>query len=178
MKAFFISSLAVCFFITSQAAIQPLTGGSLMNQVQSGTALSQLGFEVKNVPKDWILKAPTTSSQAETIEFGLDQSKSKALLSFRVENVSPKVDLEKYVRQYLRDYNQYGFEVVGLQSLKQSALNSVVVDLNQKNKLTRSRQVFFKKNDKVVMATCLDEFDAFTKTIQTCNSILNTFQWR
>ncbi|MBC7464489.1 MAG: hypothetical protein H7256_00725 [Bdellovibrio sp.] len=161
----------------SQAAVQPLTGASIINQIHSGAAFSQMGFEVKSFPSNWMIKKPMTD-EASTIEIGSDEATSKALLSFRTENVNPKVDLEKYVRQYLRDYNQYGFEVVGLQSLKQNEQNSVVVDLNQKNKATRSRQVFYKKNDKIVMATCLDDFDHFTKTIQTCNNVLNTFRWR
>lgn len=159
------------------AAPHPLMGPSVLNQINSGAVLSQMGFDVKNFPPGWALKKPSTED-AVAIDLGSEDPASKALLSFRIETVSPKTDLEKYVRQYLRDYNQYGFEVVGLQSLKQAALNSVIVDLNQKNKATRSRQVFYKKNDKIVMATCLDDFENFNKTILICNSVLNTFQWR
>lgn len=177
-KSLFLSFTVIQFFsINSHAATQPLTGSSLINQINSGVVLSQMGFDVKNFPPGWALKKPM-NSDSSTVEIGSADSNSKALLSFRTENVNPKTDLEKYVRQYLRDYNQYGFEVVGLQSLKQSSNNSVVVDLNQKNKVTRSRQVFYMKNDKIVMATCLDDFDKFSKTILICNSVLNTFQWR
>jgi hypothetical protein len=160
------------------AAVQPLTGSSIVNQIQSGAVLSQMGFDVKNFPSDWILKKPLNDDTAAAIEIGSSDTNSKSLLSFRTESVSAKTDLEKYVRQYLRDYNQYGFEVVGLQSLKQANSNSVIVDLNQKNKATRSRQVFYKKNDKIVMATCLDDYEQFSKTILVCNTVLNTFQWR
>lgn len=173
-----LSAILTAFTMNpSQAAVQPLTGSSMINQIKTGAAFSQMGFEVKSFPANWILKKPLTD-EASTIEIGSEDSTSKALLSFRTEAVNAKTDLEKYVRQYLRDYNQYGFEVVGLQSLKQGSQNSVVVDLNQKNKATRSRQVFYKKNDKIVMATCLDDFDHFSKTILACNAVLNTFQWR
>ena len=43
-----------------------------------------------------------------------------------------KVNLESYVKKYLRDYNQYGFDVSGLQSMREN--KSVIVDINQKNK--------------------------------------------
>ena len=169
--------LQLIFIFNAKAAVHPLTSSSLVNQVNFGTAFSQMGFQVQNFPNTWILKKPLTANSS-TIEIGSSDSSVKSLLSFHTETVSPKTDLEKYVRQYLRDYNQYGFEVVGLQSLKQTSLNSVIVDLNQKNKATRSRQVFYKKNDKIVMITCLDNFEQFSKTILLCNSVLNTFQWR
>lgn len=159
------------------AAPHPMTGSSFINQVHSGSVFSQMGFQIRNVPSDWLLKNPVTT-QTQVIEIAPSSSTTKAVLSFTTEKVSAKTDLEKYVRQYLRDYNQYGFEVIGLQSLKQTGINSVVVDLAQKNKATKSRQVFFKKDDKIVLATCVDSFSKFNKTILTCNAILDTFQWR
>lgn len=177
MRRFLSFIFAAATIQQTGAAVQPLTGSSIVNQIQSGAVLSQMGFEVKNFPSNWALKKPL-NDDAATIEIGSDDINSKSLLSFRTETVPVKTDLEKYVRQYLRDYNQYGFEVIGLQSLKQANANSVIVDLNQKNKATRSRQVFYKKNDKIVMATCLDDFEQFSKTILICNTVLNTFQWR
>lgn len=161
----------------TNAAPLPMTGSSAINQIQSGIALSQMGFKLQKFPISWELKKPLDSDSL-TLDIGPINPQSKAHISFKTETVSVKTDLEKYVRQYLRDYNQYGFEVIGLQSLKKSSLNSVIVDLNQKNKVTRSRQVFYKKEDKIVSATCIDEFEPFNKTILICNSILETFQWR
>lgn len=170
----------ILVFVVSKlclASSLPLTGSSVMNQLQNGVVLSQLGFKVQNFPSNWELKK-NNDPEVMSLEMGPLEKKSKSILSFKTQTVSAKTDLEKYVRQYLRDYNQYGFEVTGLQSLKQTAINSVVVDLNQKNKASRSRQVFYKKDDKIVTATCIDDFESFSKTILTCNSILQTFQWR
>lgn len=174
---FFISLLFAFIPSKSFAAPLPLTGSSLINQLQSGVVLGQLGFKVQNFPADWQLKT-TLESETMSLEMGPPDPHSKAVLSFKSDTVSIKTNLENYVRHYLRDYNQYGFEVIGLQSLKQPGLNSVIVDLNQKNKVTRSRQVFYKKDDKIVTATCIDDFDKFSKTILTCNSIFESFQWR
>ena len=85
----------------------PLAGPSVMNQLQSGIVLSQLGFKVQNFPSNWELKK-NTDPEAKSIEMGPSEKNSKAMLSFKTETVSVKTDLEKYVRQYLRDYNQYG----------------------------------------------------------------------
>lgn len=159
------------------AAPHPMMATTYINQVQTASVFSQWGFQVSKIPPTWSLKSPLVKD-AEALEIGPADGQGKTLLSFKAEKVSPKTDLEKYVRQYLRDYNQYGFEVVALQSLRDTRTNSVVVDLNQKNRATRSRQVFFKKDDRIVMATCLDDFDQFSKTILACNNVLDTFNWR
>ena len=176
-KFIFTSVLLNCFMAI--AAPHPMMGSSLINKVQNGLVFSQLGFQISQIPTNWNLKTPINmNTDSRVLEIAPEASAAKTILSFSAERVSPKTDLEKYVRQYLRDYNQYGFEVIGLQSLKKIGSNSVIVDLNQKNKATRSRQVFYKNNDQIVLATCLDSFDNFNKTILTCNAILDTFQWR
>ncbi len=135
-------------------------------------AFSQMGFSVADIPTSWTY-TKNTHSEAHVIEIGPNQ---KSLLSFRSETVSAKVNLENYVRQYLRDYNQYGFEVGQLQSRNQGLL--VVVDLSQKNKSTQSRQVFFKKNGQLIIATCSDVSAEYAQTLETCNKILNKFSWK
>lgn len=144
----------------------------MINNPQNALAFAQMGFTVGDVPANWAY-TKSIDSDANVIEIGQNQ---KSLLTFRLENVSAQAHLENYVRQFLRDYNQYGFEVGQLQSKNQG--NLVVVDLNQKNKTTRSRQVFFKKNNHVVIATCNDVTARFDQTLLVCNQILNRFQWK
>ena len=165
------------FSIAAQPSPHPMMGRALINQVQNASVFSQMGFEITHIPTDWSLKNPP-STDGHVLELAPKTGIQKTILSFSSDKVSAKTDLEKYVRQYLRDYNLDGFEVMGLQSLKKSPVDSVIVDLNQKNKSTRSRQIFFKNNDQIILATCLDSFDQFSKTILTCNAILETFKWR
>ena len=170
LAVFLLLSSLVC------AAPHPLTGSSLINNAQSSLAYSMMGFNVTSVPSGWIYK-PGADDTSVSIEMGPSEMASKASLSFHLEKVAKKVTLEQYVRQYLRDYNQYGFEVTSLQSNKKNVVPSVIVDLTQKNKQTRSRQVFFLQNEKIVIASCVDDFDKFDKTAANCNQILGSFQW-
>lgn len=137
-------------------------------------AFTQLGFSLNSVPESW---SYTRSAESATpaIELG---NNDQTLLSFRLETVTAKTKLETYVRQHLRDYNQYGFEVTGLQSHNKSTTPSVIVDLRQKNNNSRSRQVFFHKDDKLIIATCADTQQRFDQTLGVCNQILGTFKWR
>lgn len=173
MKAF--SALALAFSIsTANSAPHPLTGSSIVNNPTNSLAFSQMGFSVEGIPQYWSFnKAIDTKSKM--LEVGLPQ---RTLLSFRLELVNPKAKLEPYVRQYLRDYNQYGFEVAGLQSLQRNGVDFVIVDLNQKNKSTRTRQLFFHNKEKMVIATCSDDTARFENTLKLCNSILSTFKWK
>lgn len=156
------------------SATHPLTGSSLINQPNSSWALTQLGFKLNNIPQDWVYNKSIDSS-AKSIELGMN---NKTLLSFRLENVSVKTQLEQYVRQYLRDYHQYGFDIIGLHSQKNGTGTIAVVDLKQKNNSAKSRQVFFHNQDKIIIATCADNATQFDNTAAICNQILNSFQWR
>lgn len=177
MKAF--SALALAFSLnTANAAPHPLTGSSIVNNPSNSLAFSQMGFSVEGIPQYWSFnKAIDTkaNTKIKMLEIGLPQ---RTLLSFRLELVNPKATLEPYVRQYLRDYNQYGFEVAGLQSLQRNGVDFVIVDLNQKNKSTRTRQIFFHNKEKMVIATCSDDTSRFENTLKLCNSILSTFKWK
>lgn len=156
------------------AATHPLTGSSVINQAGNAMAFAQMGFTLDTVPVSWSYNKSLVGTQ-NTIELGVD---SKTLLSFRMENVSVKTQLERYVRQYLRDYNQYGFEVISLQSNSKTLIPSVIVDLDQKNKSTKSRQVFFFKGDKMIIATCADEIVRYSQTLAICNQVLSSFKWK
>jgi hypothetical protein len=167
--------LIFCFLgYLAFAAPHPLTGSSIVNDPTNSIAFTQMGFKLESIPPDWHYNKALDSTST-VIELAEGE---KTLLSFRLENVSVKTQLETYVRQYLRDYNQYGFEVTSLQSHSKSYVPSVIVDLNQKNKTTKSRQVFFYHQDKMIIATCTDEATNFAKTVAICNQILGSFKWR
>jgi hypothetical protein len=156
------------------AAPHPLTGSSIVNQPYNNLAFTQMGFKLDAIPEYWgFNKALDTTGK--TLELG---PANRTLLSLRYETVPAKTNLEQYVRRFLRDYNQYGFSVSGLQSVEAGRVPSVIVDLNQKNKATRSRQVFFNRQNKMVIATCSDESAKFDATLALCNRILGTFDWR
>lgn len=167
-------SFIILIFNFVMAATHPLTGSSIINQPGNSMAFAQMGFMLGTVPLNWNYNK-TIGNSSSSIELGIN---NKTLLTFRLENVSVKTQLEQYVRRYLRDYNQYGFEVTGLQSHSKSFVPSVIVDLDQKNKATKSRQVFFYRHDKMIIATCADDTASFDKTVFSCNQILGSFKWR
>jgi len=169
-----VLNLVALIFNLALAATHPLTGSSIINQPRNSAAFSQMGFELSSVPANWTYHTPIDRHIA-SLELGTD---GKTLLSFKYTDVSIKTQLEPYVRKYLRDYNQYGFEITGLQSHAKAHVPTVIVDLKQKNKLNQSRQVFFYQQGKMITATCTDDPKNFEKTFAICNQILGSFKWK
>jgi hypothetical protein len=170
MLSFFVLLLS----LKTIASPHPLAGSSIVNQASNSIVFSQMGFRLEAMPAHWVYKKALNTKNI-SVELGTE---NKTLLSFIIENVSVKTQLEPYVRQYLRDYNQYGFEVTSIQSHSKSYVPSVIVDLNRKNKTAKSRQVFYYKDDKIIIATCADDTAEFEKTIAICNQVLGSFKWR
>lgn len=172
------------------SAPHPGLGSSSVNLTKSASAFSQMGFGLKNIPHDWeydstlqtepnynssVDKHTSEQLQIDLIKKKENSTDSIARLSFKSESVNSKTDLQAYVRKFLRDYNQYGFDAYSLQA---PTKGSVVIDIYQKNKKTRSRQAFYKKNSQIIIATCIDEYDGFDKTLAECNQILNSIVWK
>lgn len=173
--------LLLAMTLKTHSAPHPGVGSSALNHLDKNIFYSQMGFKLNAIPSGWnLITSPDVDPNKDLqIELGKNFSTSNNLvgrISFKSEVTKTKVDLETYVKKYLRDYNQYGFDVSGLQSLREK--NSVIVDINQKNKKTRSRQMFFQNGTRIVTATCVDEFENFDKTIAECNQIFSQLSWR
>jgi hypothetical protein len=175
-----MKSVIALLFISSMslAAPHPTTSSSLVNQPHSSIVFSQFGFKLNYMPDNWILTENTTSDRNAN-QKQIDLKNQTARISFNYDETKTNVDLETYVRRFLRDYNQFGFEVAGLQSVKNSSdkVTSVILDINQKNQKTKSRQVFFQNGKKIVTATCIDDLETFDKSTKDCNKILGSFYW-
>lgn len=170
---------ALPFYLT--AAPLPTTGSSAVNSPKWNTAFSQMGFSFKLVSDEWVyLENPsqTRLPANQQIDMGFKSLSESARLSLKTENYLGKVNLEAYAKKYLRDYNQYGFEVIASKSVKINNIPAVVIDLVQKNKLTQSRQVFLAADNKITIVSCIDKTDYFTMTSQLCTQLLNNYNWR
>ena len=160
------------FSVQLSAAPHPTTAASMTNKLQLGIVFSQFGFKLNYIPENWLLTNKTTNQKQIEIK------NHTARLTFNFEETKTPVNLEIYIKKFLRDYNQFGFEVNSLQSLKNTTLiNSVILDLIQKNKKTKGRQVFFQNGKKIITATCIDDTESYEKTAKDCNKILGSFYW-
>jgi len=173
----FLLNAGVVF--TSKAAPIPTTSSSAMNSPNWNTVFSQMGFNLKLVSKEWtfINTSSESTSPNQEINLGLKSLSDTARLSLKIENLTTKTTVENYAKKFLRDYNQYGFEVLSSKNMTLNNSNVIVVDLIQKNKLTQSRQIFFNHKDKILIASCIDKTELFQMTSNMCNQLLNGLNW-
>lgn len=175
----FLFILWVPFFVN--AAPFPTTGSSMVNSPKWNTAFSQMGFSFKLVSDEWVfLENPSLARLPanQQIDLGFKTLSESARLSLKTETYRGKVNLETYAKKYLRDYNQYGFEVISSRSMKINGISAVVIDLIQKNKLTQSRQIFLGTNEKITIASCIDKTELFNLTSNMCSQLINNYNWR
>lgn len=168
---FFFFSITFSTLIL-KASPHPTTASSNINQIQSGQIFSQMGFKLNFVPPTWTWG----DRDIQKNQFELKHQTSR--LSFNFEETKSPVDLENFIKKYLRDYHQFGFDIVGQDTQKINKKTvSVVLDLRQKNNKTYSRQIFFQNGKKIVTATCIDRSDTSEQSLIECQKILNSFTW-
>lgn len=116
-------------------------------------------------------------SVLDTVRFASKESSQKGSLSVRTDTIAKNASLELYARKWMRDYPSYGFEVLSAKNLTLNGQPALVVDMLSRSKNKQIRQVILKKENRVAVMTCLDDRATFSKSLQTCNRIMESFSW-
>ncbi len=172
-------SLLAIASLQSQAAPFPVTSSSILTDPQHGLFLQKHGFTLKTANTQWALSSEPGESVFESYQYRLNKagSSSKALLSLRMDQLEKNANLEVYAKKWMKEYPQFGYEVLGTRQLNFGGGQGLLVDLIQKNKNQQVRQLILGKDKKVAILTCTDDEKSFKKTLTDCNDILNTFKW-
>jgi len=160
------------------AAPFPVTSSSVLTDPSFGLFYRSHGFSLKSVGSDWILQPPDNNSSAQGYQYKIkDRTAQQAQFSLKMDHISAKQNLDGYAKKWMREYPQFGFEVLGTKPLKMGGGNALLIDLFQKNKNQQLRQLILQKNSKIVIMTCSDEMKNFKKTITQCNQMMSNFNW-
>lgn len=159
------------------AAPHPATSTSALTAPEKGLYFLHKGFTLKTDGSTWLPVATSESNLLDTVRFAAKENPQGGYLSVRTDKVAKSATLDLYTRRWMRDYPNYGFEIL---SSKQFSLNgqpALIVDLASRSKNKQIRQVVLKNEDKVAIMTCMDDRESFSKSVQQCNQIIKTFQW-
>lgn len=160
----------------SAAAPHPATSSSALTAPEKGLYFQHKGFNLKTEGTDWIPVA--TESVLDTVRFSSKEKDGHASLSIRTDSVAKNASLELYARKWMRDYPSYGFEVLSAKNFTLNGQPALVVDMLSRSKNKQIRQVILKKSDRVAVMTCLDDKASFNKSLQSCNRIIQSFNWQ
>lgn len=135
------------------------------------------GFVLKTEGTSWRPVAKMEESLLDTIRFAAKDSPKQGSLSIRTDKIAKTASLELYTRKWMRDYPNYGFEVLAAKNFTLNGSPALVVDMVSRSKNKQIRQVILKKEDRVAIMTCLDNRDTFSKALENCNQIMKSFAW-
>ncbi|KYG68529.1 hypothetical protein AZI87_04605 [Bdellovibrio bacteriovorus] len=159
------------------AAPHPATSSSAFTAPEKGLYFLHKGFTLKTEGTNWVPVASSEESLLDTVRFAPRDNQTEGSLSIRTDKVAKNASLELYTRKWMRDYPNYGFEVISAKNFTLNGSPALVVDMLSRSKNKQIRQVVLKNEDRVAIMTCLDDKTRFTKALQSCNQIMKTFAW-
>ncbi len=173
---FLFSALAIPSLI--YAAPHPGMGSSLLVSPEMGLFWKRQGFLLQTGTSGWELESPRGDATGNKIRYVRPSKDSEvASMAVQIETLKSELSLENYAKKWMRDYVNYGFDVLGTQAFTQNKAKGLVVDLIHRKTDQQLRQILFLKNKKVVILTCRDFHKTFQQTLAGCNQISKTFEW-
>ena len=152
-------------------------GSSALTDSKKGLSFLHKGFYLSTEGTSWKPVGANEEKFFDSMRFADPNKISEGSLSVRLDTLSKDVSLETYTRRWMRDYPNYGFEILKAQTITLEQNPALIVDLQSRSKAKQIRQAIFQKNNKLVIFTCLDKREDFNKSIQDCNQIIKSFRW-
>lgn len=185
LKLFFTGALApylasLMFLITLgsarvYAAPHPAVGSSVLVAPEHGIFWKRWGFQLGAGKTGWQMLSDESGDNS--LARYIRPNSATGSLALRTELLKTDLSLKNYTKKWMRDYTNYGFEVLGTNSFFQNGARGLVIDLIHRKSDQQLRQVLFLKNKRVVVLTCRDQQKKFQQTLLGCNEISKTFKW-
>ncbi len=101
------------------------------------------------------------------------------IMTVRVDkNVGKAKNIKEYVEQWMGDYAKLGYRILGSRPFQHKNERSYVIDVKNTETEKQVRQVvFFKRREKAVILTCIDNVNSFQSSLRECNNIIRSFAW-
>lgn len=164
--------LSLLFPLFAVASPFPSTGSALLKP-QNGLFLISHGFHV-SISNGWNADDYLTFSSV---------AHPNAKFSIKEDTLPSDLSLEVYAKKWMKDYSSYGFDFLGSrpfvnQGLGNKNAKGLVVDLAHKTSDKQLRQVIFLKKRQAVILTCVDQKQNFNQTLDDCNQMIRSFEWK
>jgi hypothetical protein len=167
--------------VQPQAVAAPFPGTSSSQVIAStpGEFYSPKGFRLSSGPTAWVQGPPPKHipSLVTVFRAPVTVDGQQPALTVRVDDLRHTQNLRAYVKQWMKDYPRFGFEVLAAKPVQVAGTPAFLLDLFSKETQKQLRQVVFLKEKTAVILTCRDGRDSFSKTVQNCNDIVRTFKW-
>ncbi len=158
----------------SYAAPHPAVGSSALSSLEKGLFWHRAGFSLQASEKEW-MAAESSTQETEVILKARSSGTQK--LAIKLDELKQDLSIENYAKKWMKDYSNYGFEVLGSQPFQLGEQRGLVIDLEHKRNFQQVRQVLFLRSKKAVLFTCMDDRKKFSSSLQLCNRVIQSFLW-
>lgn len=154
------------------SAPHPTTGTTMINQISNGHVFSQFGFQLQGrMQIPWILEQTDSKNKEFNLVYGSGR------LNLKSEVVSANLQLDQYIKKYLKDYSLYGFKVSKIDNQTSANEPHIILEVEKKNDSVRAKQYFYMHKQKVLIATCTDDSESFERTAHLCQRFVDEIHW-
>jgi hypothetical protein len=170
--------LFITFFLQlSQASIGTIDISDLSDE-PSTSYFGQLGFKINAQSTEWYqVSSEKLKSKTVQAEYRSLDDSNPGRLTVRSESLNKSLSLAEYIRRSAKDYRRFGFKILDLRPLTINQNKAFVLDLDKEDSELQTRQILFKKNNKVIILTCTGHKIKFQTDLKSCNQIARNFEW-
>lgn len=174
----FIYTLIITFVSTFAFATPSALNISDILQIdESDIFFGTENFKISTQDTNWSMRKIDKSNSSAQAQFLSPNAESQAKLTVRYEKLKNDLTLKAYVKNSMRDYGRYGFEILTKRPLKISDQYAYLIDFKQNKSAVQIRQVLFKNKNVVVILTCSALQENFKQELKSCNQIYRNFRW-
>lgn len=169
--------------VTTSIAHATSFPGEILMRPQTGIFWQSEGFRLGTAGTQWVPDLNTQTDGTDEARTPLEnfryqhRSSPHAHLRIDVESLKGKSTLESYARRWVKEYGQYGFQILRSQPTKVNNHATLIYDLLPKTKELQIRQIIQVHHGKAVILTCSDEKGNFNKTTGDCNQMARNLIW-
>jgi hypothetical protein len=161
--------------IRSSAAPHPGMGSSVLSRPEFSAVYAQYQFRFQP-GQSWSWQNDPKVHRKDSFQFQF-LSDSRLQLHLQVQNLEKNVSFDHYVKQWMKDYPSFGFDIQGAKPFTENDSKGLVVDLRYPSQKKTLRQSIFKNSRFAVTMTCSAPDELSGKMIQECNQVIKTFRW-
>jgi hypothetical protein len=158
-------SLVLSIASLSRGAPHPGAAGSVLLSKSNGLAFASKGFLLPSEGTDW--------RWVDENRFELNSS----VLTIHTEELKKRQDMEQYSKHWLKEYTQFGFEMLGTKAIGDTQYPALLVDLYHRKTDKQIRQVIRINERKVAILTCSHDRKGFNEMLPKCNQLMEKFSW-
>ncbi|HPI40122.1 MAG TPA: hypothetical protein PLJ21_04915 [Pseudobdellovibrionaceae bacterium] len=165
-------------FSTAFAAPHPGAVGSALFDRSNGMSFSNKGFILPSEGTQWrLVDSDRFELVSEKIKADKTTETLTTVLTIHTEELKKKQDIEQYSKQWLKEYSQFGFELLGTKPIGDTRFPALLVDLYHRKSDKQIRQVIRLNEKKVAILTCSHQRQGFSEILSQCNQLMEKFSW-